>query len=75
MFPWHSIEIPQLTTVTANFSLRRGYFAHCATKFFNLSHCGRITVAWIKAEPPRPFPATAFIRSHFDLTFASLARI
>jgi hypothetical protein len=73
MLPWHSIAIPQLTTLKADFSLSRGYFARCATKLDNLSHCGRITVAWIKAEPRCPFPATAFI--HFDFALASLARI
>jgi hypothetical protein len=56
MFPWHSIAIPRLTTLKADFSLRHGYFARCATKLDNLSHCGRITVAWIKAEPCRPSP-------------------
>jgi hypothetical protein len=68
----------QLTTITGNFSLCRGHLSYCAkiaTKLFNLSHCGRIPVVWIKAEPQSPFPATAFICSHFDFTLASLARI
>jgi hypothetical protein len=73
VFLWHSIAIPQLTILKADFLLCRSYFTRCATKLDNLSHCGHITVAWIKAKPCHPFPATAFI--HFDFTLVSLTII
>jgi hypothetical protein len=50
------------------------HISHCASKLFNFSHSGRIIVAWIKDNPPRPFPVDVFICAHFDFTFASLAR-